>query len=369
MALPAQAASSPRVTVSQTEGLNGAGDTITVTGTGFLPAEDGSTNGGRPPLAGQFGGAYVIFGKFADNWKPSEDAPSSARSVITQEWALNADASADARTVTIDENGTFTAQFTVSNSKPNDPGNYGIYTYAGSGAKYAPFETATPLTFADSEPEPSAEPSVEPSVEPSTEPTPEPSVEPSPDAPAPAHVEVSQAEGLVDGDEITVTGTGFLENAPATTGTRPPLAGLFSGAYVVFGQFPDDWKPSDGLPTSTRPVTDQKWAVTDATYNATPPMFVGGLDSGGRFVLNEDGTFTTTFTLDRDGQDNGGNWGIYTYPGSGVTYAPFETYTPLNFDTAPAVEVSQAEGLVDGDEITVTGTGFLENAPATSTLR
>ena len=68
----------PTITVSKTKGLNPGGEVITVNGTGFSP-QPPATDAVQPPLAGQFGGAYVVFGKFADTWKPSEGAPSSSR--------------------------------------------------------------------------------------------------------------------------------------------------------------------------------------------------------------------------------------------------------------------------------------------------
>lgn len=144
----------PTVNVSKTSGLTAAGETITVSGSGFLPNPP-ATNGTRPPLAGQFSGSYVVFGKFLDVWKPSEGAPSSARKIITQKWALP-EAShatvggAGAGAIALQPDGTFSAELTVSTSEANDllEGNYGIYTYSGSGATYAAFETFTPLTFA-----------------------------------------------------------------------------------------------------------------------------------------------------------------------------------------------------------------------------
>lgn len=142
----------PTVTVSQTTGLT-RGQTVTVSGSGFLPAGT-ATNGVRPPLAGQFSGVYVVFGKFADVWKPSTGAASSARSVITQKWALPAASmatvgGANAGAVELRADGTFSVDLDLTTTEAQNlaSGNFGIYTYAGSGTVYAPFETATPLAF------------------------------------------------------------------------------------------------------------------------------------------------------------------------------------------------------------------------------
>jgi hypothetical protein len=139
-------AAAPRVVVSQTSGLR-AGDTISVWGTGFDPA---AHTGTRPPLSGQPSGVYVVFGKFADTWKPSAGAPSSARQVIAQKWALPQasrqlldPSGTGAAYVTIDQYGRFEATLTLAEHAST--GAYGVYTFAGSGAVDATQELAVPI--------------------------------------------------------------------------------------------------------------------------------------------------------------------------------------------------------------------------------
>lgn len=160
-AAPAQAAAETQaetgatVTVSQTT-VSAEGETeVTVTGAGFDPE---AATGVRPPFLGKPGGAYVVFGKFAEQWRPSEDAPTSARVIAEQKWAVPADQMAmlgDAA-VELTPEGTFTATLSISKAAvdaletPED-GRYGIYTYAGSGAVSADYETFTPITFASAE--------------------------------------------------------------------------------------------------------------------------------------------------------------------------------------------------------------------------
>lgn len=146
-------ATTPTVTVSKTTGIARAGETVTVTGSGFLPSGT-ATNGTRPPLAGSFAGAYVVFGKFANAWQPSTGAASGTRSVIQQKWAVPAASmatigGANAGAIELKADGTFTTELTLTATEANDlkAGNYGVYTYPGSGATYAPFETYTPVTF------------------------------------------------------------------------------------------------------------------------------------------------------------------------------------------------------------------------------
>ncbi|MFB2555595.1 cell wall-binding repeat-containing protein [Herbiconiux liangxiaofengii] len=160
-------------------------------------------------------------------------------------------------------------------------------------------------------------------------------------APAPK-VTVSKVDSLNPlGDTITVTGTGFAPNAPATNGARPPFAGQFGGVYVAFGTFLDTWKPSEGAPSSARKTLQSatKWGVTASQL---PTI---GTDAG--IVVDENGGFSTTLTVSRGfaGALSAGNYGIYTYPGSGATYAPFETYTPLTFALAGVDRIDGADRL------------------------
>lgn len=139
----------PKIVVSQTTGLH-PGDTVIVWGSGFDPAANVGT---RPPLSGQRSGVYAVFGKFAAAWQPSTGAPSSTRSVIAQRWALPQPSlgvldpsGTNPSFVEIDEHGRFTATLTVTESAAS--GDYGVYTYPGSGAVNAAHELATPVAFA-----------------------------------------------------------------------------------------------------------------------------------------------------------------------------------------------------------------------------
>ena len=152
--------------------------------------------------------------------------------------------------------------------------------------------------------------------------------------PAPT-VTVSKTAGLdPKGETVTVTGVGFVPNAPATSGTRPPLAGTFTGSYVVFGSFLETWQPTVGAPVSARKAFDTKWGVLAADM-AT----IGG-DKAGAIEIAADGTFTTTLSISKNDAEAlaGGRWGVYTYPGGGAKYAPFETFTPITFAGAVTPE-------------------------------
>ncbi|WP_377321331.1 Ig-like domain repeat protein [Pimelobacter simplex] len=146
----------PAVQVSKTALLPSGAYQVTVTGTGFDPALSTAT---RPPLAGKPGGTYVVFGKFAPTWRPSQGAPSSARKVGNQKWAVLAADMATiggpaAGAVELTPQGTFTATLTIDkaamDAAATDPSlvNYGVYTYPGGGGNAPTYETYTPITFA-----------------------------------------------------------------------------------------------------------------------------------------------------------------------------------------------------------------------------
>ncbi len=326
--------SAPSVVVSKVRGLNGEGETITVTGTGFV-ANPPATDATRAPVgAGNFGGVYVVFAKWPTLWAPSESGTRPTAGNLAQRWGVHAaqfggSINAGNGGFVLPEDGSFELTFTVSDSSALS-GNYGIYTYAGGGATYAPFETFTSLAFA-----------------------------------GPPSVHVSKNTGLnPEGETITVTLTDFLPDPPATDATRAPVgAGNFGGVYVVFGKWPTLWAPSE---SGTRPTAGnlaQRWGVHAA-------QFGGSINAGnGGFILPADGTAELTFTVS-DSSLLDGNYGIYTYAGGGATYAPFETFTPLTFTGSPAVEVSKTTGLdPEGETITVKLTDFLANPPATDATR
>lgn len=178
-------------------------------------------------------------------------------------------------------------------------------------------------------------------------------------------VTVSKTSGLDPaGETVTVKGTGFLENAPATNGARPPLAGRFSGAYIVIGKFADTWKPSQGAPGSARKADPDatRWGV-----HAADVALAGGANAGA-VVIAEDGTFEVTLTAKKDFSDAPatGNYGVYTYPGGSSGYAAFETATPISFAVpAPAAPAAPTAALgQDGSSVDVTWVAPADNGSA-----
>ncbi|MCD4526970.1 Ig-like domain repeat protein [Nocardioides sp. cx-173] len=171
-----------------------------------------------------------------------------------------------------------------------------------------------------------------------------------------ASVAVSKTTLLPNGaHQVTVEGSGF--DPALATGARPPLAGKPAGTYVVFGKFPEAWRPSLGAPSSNRkPTSPQQWAVL-----AEDMATIGGARAGA-IELRRDGTFTATLTVDRAAADTAAaavasatNYGIYTYAGSGATSAKYETYTPITFAKATPV-------------VTLTAPKVAPGAPASATV-
>lgn len=163
-----------------------------------------------------------------------------------------------------------------------------------------------------------------------------------------ATVTVSKTSGLnPDGETITISGAGFVANGSLTNGSRPPLAGTFSGFYVSFGKFQDVWKPSASAPSGNRKSVQNDPTRTSWLVPAANLATIGGA-AGGGVVLAADGTFTITLNVSKTllnpsqtlifDESTIGNYGIYTYGASGANYAPFETFTPLSF--APKAVVS-----------------------------
>ena len=134
---------------------------------------------------------------------------------------------------------------------------------------------------------------------------------------------VSQATCLQVGDEVTVTGSGYTTTG--NLGTRPPLFGQPGGVYVLFGEFGDPWRPSQGAPSTNRKSIAQQWALPASSY-----AVLAGMGQTGLVQMTPAGDFTTTLTI-AEPLDELPTLGIVTYAGSGSVNAGEELLVPVSF--------------------------------------
>lgn len=322
-----------------------AGDEIVVRGSGFDPLANVST---RPPITvGDAAGVYVVFANFPQNWKPSAGVGSvERRAVVEQRWALTdaTFANVDPRfvsaiageRVTMDADGSFEFELELSDLAIGtliaEDGSYGIYTYPGGGSAANPAEELeVRLNYLG-------------------------------ERPSPAQLQVYLADGktlaedtpLRAGDEIVVRGSGF--DPLANLSTRPPITvGAPAGVYVVFGHFAAEWQPSADAPSTDRAIAEQRWALTDETFDNLDPRFAPAV-AGQRVTMNTDGSFEATLVLsDLDGDTapaDGGSFGVFTYPGGGSATNPTEELeVRLNYFSADEefpVEDDEDEAVAGG---------------------
>lgn len=298
----------PTLTLSKSVGLDAAGETITVTGTGYNPDQPiYLTTCTDVPLSD------VSFSFIAAGCTVGAKQITSTPTTPTQV-KFTADGSFETTLLVAPKTGS-TAVYTIA--------NHTAMADRSQDAKAA-------VSFAEPVPVPS--------------------------------VSVSKTSGLdAAGETVTVTGTDFVANAPATNGTRAPLRGLFGGAYVQFGYYVDDvW-------TAARTADVTKWAVLEANVAA-----VGGANAGA-IVLAADGSFSAPLTATKVADaPEGARFGVRTFAGSGSTYAAFSTFTEITFAepaTAPTVTVTPNANLDPNVEntLTVTGTNFVGAGAANGT--
>ncbi|MBE7701661.1 HtaA domain-containing protein [Oerskovia sp. Sa1BUA8] len=325
------------------------GDVVVVKGVGFDPA---SNVGGRgvPIPAGLPQGTYVVFGSFAKEWQPSVGAPSSARRVGAQAWALAGSVleqvppafqeTVRKQWVDIAADGSFTARLTLGELEAVEGGSFGVYTYAAGGVKNAAQEIGVPVAFTN--------------------------------APAPVfvpEVEVFAADGKTalgstvvrPGDVVVVKGVGF-DPASNVGGRGVPIpAGLPQGTYVVFGSFAKEWQPSVGAPSSARRVGAQAWALAGSVLEQVPPAFQETVRK--QWVdIAADGSFTARLTLGELEAVEGGSFGVYTYAAGGVKNAAQEIGVPVAFTNAqapaPLTVTPGASSVKAGEKLSLTVAGL-----------
>ena len=215
-------AAEPSLWISKTTDLNPLGEEVTVIGRGFIDSDNRKAT--RPPLRPNFGGVYIVFGKFQDTWKPSAGALSSSRTVGQQRWAVLPEfvstiGGERAGAVAINPNGTFETTLTVRAEFDGMPqtGNIGIFSFGGGGAVVPEFEFENFLSFT---------PSKVPFMAFATSP-----VEPQPDQPFSLSVLVNPSDAV---GTLSLSGRGLTSQTVRIEDGRAgfTIPALVGGRYV-----------------------------------------------------------------------------------------------------------------------------------------
>ena len=170
---------------------------------------------------------------------------------------------------------------------------------------------------------------------------------------------------VTEGDKLVVTGTGYDPEANVGGRGVPIPSTLPQGVYVVFGEFAQNWRPSDDASSSARAIGAQGWVLTEKTVDQIPSQYQG-MVRGQWVELNADGSFEWEATIeDHDGtkQIKDGQYGVYTYAAGGMKNASQEQSVPVNFgeqvagpvETTTTVAATASE-ITEGDEVTLSAT-------------
>jgi hypothetical protein len=282
----------PTLTVSKTQGLNPAGETLTVTATNY----DGPAASKYTPGKAGF---YLQVGWIAQTWRPSEGAPSSARANAYSTWAADGANTMAPTKWTENADGTVNVSWTIDVTKDAlfakklDSSTLAVFTLGAGGVMQPGNEQAVPIAF---------------------------------DAATPT-LTVSKTEGLnPDGETLTIRGAGYDGSAASKYG--PGKAGF----YIQAGWLADTWRPSAGAASSARTNAYSTW-VADAANTVAPT----------KWTVAPDGTvsFEWTVTIDRATLEAkrlpGGTLAVFTTGAGGVTQAGNERAVPITFAGTPLV--------------------------------
>ncbi|WP_152031006.1 HtaA domain-containing protein [Agromyces aureus] len=315
---PAPEPAKPTLSVSKTEGLNPSGEDLTIT------AENYAT-GFKSSYAPGEAGFYLQVGWLAETWKPSEKAPSSARTNAANTWVAD-----EANTIaptkwTKNVDGTADVSWTIEvtkaaiDAKAKDGYTLAVFTLGAGGAVQAANELAVPISF----------------------------------APATPTLSVSKTEGLNPaGEDLTITAENYA------TGFKSSYAPGEAGFYLQVGWLAETWKPSEKAPSSARTNAANTWVADEA--NTIAPT---------KWTKNVDGTANVSWKvnvtkaeLDAKAKD-GYTLAVFTLGAGGAVQAANELAVPISFGApieAPKLSVEPVAGVdpATKNTLTITGTGF-----------
>lgn len=332
----------PQITVFAADGVTplgttqvSIGDTIVIKGSGFDPAANvGGRGAPIPSTLPQ--GTYVVFGSFAEAWRPSVGATSATRKGGPQAWALTeatVDQVPDAYKATVKKDwvalsatGTFTATLKLTELAPLAGGSYGVYTFAGGGVKNPAQELAVPVNFLNEVVVPPTSPATGTQTAISAAPT---TVTAGSTSSLIATVTPAEAAGTVE----FYSGDALVGSAPLTQGVANLKTGaLPAGEHSFTARFvPADAALYTASTTATGVTVTAKAAVDGGTV--TPPasaagQLVWGVKASFTSYINGSGAAGTvsvsggaavsgsSFTFSQATKDFNGSTGTVGYAGA-----------------------------------------------------
>ncbi|WP_411699034.1 HtaA domain-containing protein [Conyzicola sp.] len=280
----------PTLSVSKTNGLNPAGETVTVTGSNYEATAANKYGAGNA-------GFYAQIGWLDSSWRPSAGAASSARSNAYSAWVKESAPSVPYLAWTDNGDGTANFSWTVTidkatlDAKSRAGATLAVFTVGAGGVTQAANEAAVPITFQGS-----------PSLS------------------------VSKTTGINPaGESVTVTGTNYQATAANLYGAGK------AGFYAQVGWIDSTWRPSAGAVSANRSNAYSAWVKESAP---TAP-YLAWTDNG-------DGTadFSWTVTITKATLDAktraGATLAVFTIGAGGVVQSANELAVPITFATAPA---------------------------------
>lgn len=211
------------LTVTPSSDLDPNGQTVIIHGSGFDTSADAPAY-----LPVNKAGFYVQIGWIDEDWRPSEGAPSAARSNAYSVWVQ--DTNADDPYMLWEEAEDGTASFTweveidkaTLDEKKRDGAQLAVFTIGAGGQQQPMNETVIPISFAD-EPE-SPEPGDTETPEPGETETPEPGDTESPEPGETGTPEPGESESPEPGDNQTPEPTPSETETPGDNDTESPAA-------------------------------------------------------------------------------------------------------------------------------------------------
>ncbi|MBC9953905.1 HtaA domain-containing protein [Leucobacter sp. cx-42] len=350
-------------------------DVLTIKGTGFDPESNKVTAADSYMPQGVSTGHYVVFSKFGTEWKPSAGAENTTRPRGPQKWAMTKSsldmlapgmqAAVKRDWAEINVDGTWETQLKLADTGAGAAvadGSYGVYTYGAGGMDSASQELELLLDYDNDNTRPKEwTPEIQVFLKGSDEP-------------------LAKNAKVYKDDVLVIKGTGFdPESNKVTEGSGSHLpVGVSTGHYVVFSKFANDWKPSTGAESTSRPGGPQKWAMTQASLDKLSAGMQAGVKKAWS-EIHEDGTWETELTLADTGAGAAvldGNYGVYTYGAGKMDNASQELSLFLDYDNdntrpapvmgKPKFEVYKADGttllkdeeVYEGDKLVIKGSGF-----------